>query len=53
LVDDETALPRYVLATHPTFYESMFALLKTNANVSVWRLLNRLPPSQSVLNGIL
>jgi hypothetical protein len=51
---DETSLPRFILSNHNSFYDLMFRLFDEASEVGleVWKLLNRLPTSQSILNMI-
>lgn len=52
---DETLLPRYVLANHEKFFDYMFLLLDEEKEIAseVWRMLNRLPVSQAVLDRVI
>lgn len=50
----EENLPRYIFQNHSNFYDTMFRLFDDDKEVAleVWRLLNRLPASQSLLHMI-
>jgi hypothetical protein len=52
---DETLLPRFILANHEKFFDYMFLLLDDDQDLAAeaWKMLNRLPPSHSVLDRVI
>lgn len=51
---DENSLPRAILANHPSFFDYMFKLLDEEKDIAVevWRMLNRLPASETIMQRI-
>jgi hypothetical protein len=52
---NEALLPRNILSTHEQFYSLLFQLLDEEKEIAseVWKMLNRLPVSQFLLDKLL